>query len=200
MLRYAIVLQVALVATAASSAPDTQPTTIEKMSTVDAIKACRAELGRHGRYSQVRKCVSQKRMSTVDAINACRAELGKNGKYLQVRIMCDAKNEKPLERREAQLQVTEPYAKSPMARCRSLTAGTLVSPSATLLPTFRAGDDARLRHLFSCSAGFARKGFAESDNCECRCVALLRLNFTRIPHENADVIDQSCFWWSANSK
>lgn len=75
MLRYAIVLQVALVATAASSAPDTQPTTIDKMSTVDAIKACRAELGRHGRYSQVRKCVSQKRMSTVEAINACRAEL-----------------------------------------------------------------------------------------------------------------------------
>ena len=75
MLRYAIVLQVALVATAASSAPDTQPTTIDKMSTVDAIKACRAELGRHGRYSQVRKCVSQKRMSTVDAINACRADL-----------------------------------------------------------------------------------------------------------------------------
>jgi hypothetical protein len=64
MLRYAIVLQVALVATAASSAPDTQPTTIDKMST-GAIKACRAELGRHGRYSQVRKCVSQKRMSTV---------------------------------------------------------------------------------------------------------------------------------------
>jgi hypothetical protein len=85
MLRYAIVLQVALVATAASSAPDTQPTTIEKMSTVDAFKACRAELGRHGRYSQVRKCVSQKRMSTVEAIDACRAELGKNGKYLQVR-------------------------------------------------------------------------------------------------------------------
>ena len=111
MLRYAIVLQVALVATAASSAPDTQPT-------------------------------------------------------------------------------YRAYAKSPMAGCRSLTTGTLVSPSATLLPTFRAGDDARLRHLFSCSAGFARKGFAESDNCECRCVALLRLNFTRIPHENADVIDQ----------
>jgi hypothetical protein len=85
MLRYAIVLQAALVVTAASSAPDTQPTAIDKMSTVDAIKACRAELGRHGRYSQVRKCVSQKRMSTVEAINACRAELGKNGKYLQVR-------------------------------------------------------------------------------------------------------------------
>jgi hypothetical protein len=45
------------------------------MSTVDAIKACRAELGRHGRYSQVRKCVNQKRMSTAEAINACRAEL-----------------------------------------------------------------------------------------------------------------------------
>ena len=187
MLRYAIVLQVALVATAASSAPDTQPTTIEKMSTVDAIKACRAELGRHGRYSQVRKCVSQKRMSTVEAINACRAELGKNGKYLQVRKCVTRKMKRA-------------YAKSPLARCRSLTTGTLVSPSATLLPTFRAGDDARLRHLFSCSAGFARKGFAESDNCEGRCVALLRLNFTRIPHENADVIDQSCFWWSANSK
>ena len=200
MLRYAIVLQVALVATAASSAPDTQPTTIDKMSTVDAIKACRAELGRHGRYSQVRKCVSQKRMSTVEAIDACRAELGKNGKYLQVRIMCDAKNEKPLERREAQLQVTEPYAKSPMARCRSLTAGTLVSPSATLLSTFRADDDASLKHLFSCSAGFARKGFAEGDNCEGGRVALLHLYFARVPHENADVIDQSCFWWSANSK
>jgi hypothetical protein len=85
MLRYAIVLQVALVVTAASSAADTQPTAIDKMSTVHAIKACRAEVGRHGRYSPVRKCVSQKRMSTVEAINACRAELGKNGKYLQVR-------------------------------------------------------------------------------------------------------------------
>jgi len=58
--------------------------------------------------------------------------------------MCDAKNEKSLERREAQLQVTEPMQSHQMARCRSLTTGTLVSPSATLLPTFRAGDDARL--------------------------------------------------------
>jgi hypothetical protein len=56
--------------------------------------------------------------------------------------MLGAKNEKSLERREAQLQATEPYAKSPMARCRSHTAVTLVSPSATFLPTFRAGDDA----------------------------------------------------------
>ena len=60
MLRYAIVLQVALVATAASSAPATQPTTIDKMSTVEAIDACRAELGKNGEYLQVRKCVTRK--------------------------------------------------------------------------------------------------------------------------------------------
>jgi hypothetical protein len=85
MLRYAIVLQVAVVATAAFSAPGTHPAAGHKMSTVDAIKACRAELGKRGKYLQVKKCVTQKRISTVEAINACRAELGKHAKYLVVR-------------------------------------------------------------------------------------------------------------------
>jgi hypothetical protein len=60
MLRYAIVLQVAVVATAAFAAPVAQPVTTHKMSTVDAIKACRAELGKHGKYLQVRRCVIHK--------------------------------------------------------------------------------------------------------------------------------------------
>ena len=85
MLRYAIVLQVAVVATAAFSAPVAQPVAGHKMSTADAINACRAELGKHGKYLQVKKCVAQKKISTVQAINACRAELGKHAKYLIVR-------------------------------------------------------------------------------------------------------------------
>ena len=85
MLRYAIVLQVAVVATAAFSAPAVQPATSHKMSTADAIKACRAELGKHGKYLQVKRCVAQKKMSTTQAINACRDELGKHAKYLAVR-------------------------------------------------------------------------------------------------------------------
>ena len=47
MLRYVIVLQVTALATVAASAPVAQPATSHKMSTVDAIKACRAELGKH---------------------------------------------------------------------------------------------------------------------------------------------------------
>jgi hypothetical protein len=87
MLRYAIVLQVALslVATVAFPAPAAQSATSHKMSTADAINACRAELGKHGKYLQVKKCVTGKKMSTVQAISACRAELGKHAKYLVVR-------------------------------------------------------------------------------------------------------------------
>jgi hypothetical protein len=85
MLRYAIVLHVAVVATAAFSAPATHPAAGHKMSTIDAINACRAELGKHGKYLQVKKCVTQKRISTVEAINVCRTELGKHAKYLVVR-------------------------------------------------------------------------------------------------------------------
>ena len=85
MLRYAIVLQVTVAATTAFAAPAIHPATGHKMSTVDAISACRAELGKHGEYLQVKKCVAQKRISTVQAINACRAELGKRAKYLVVR-------------------------------------------------------------------------------------------------------------------
>jgi len=85
MLRYAIVLQVVVVATAAFSAPAVQPATSDKMSTTDAINACRAELGKHGKYLQVKRCVAQKKMSTTQAINACRGELGKHAKYLAVR-------------------------------------------------------------------------------------------------------------------
>jgi hypothetical protein len=48
--------------TAASSAPVVQPATAHKISTIDAIKACQAELGKHGKYLQVRKCVLQKKM------------------------------------------------------------------------------------------------------------------------------------------
>ena len=67
MLRYAIVLQLTVMATPAFSAPVTQSTTDHKMSTVEAIKACRAALGKHGKYLQVRKCVMQKRMKTMDS-------------------------------------------------------------------------------------------------------------------------------------
>jgi hypothetical protein len=64
MLRYVIVLQVTVLATVAASAPVAQPATGHKMSTVDAIKACRAELGKHGKYLQVRKCVIRKTKSS----------------------------------------------------------------------------------------------------------------------------------------
>jgi hypothetical protein len=63
MLRYVIVLQVTVLATVAA-APVAQPATSHKMSTVDAIKACRAELGKHGKYLQVRKCVIRKMKSS----------------------------------------------------------------------------------------------------------------------------------------
>ena len=66
MFKYAIVLQVAVVATAASSAPLAQPTTSHKMSTVDAINACRAELGKHEKYLQVRKCVIGKKKKSLE--------------------------------------------------------------------------------------------------------------------------------------
>lgn len=85
MLRYAIVLQMAVVATAASSAPVTHHPAGHKLSTIDAINACRAELGKHGKYLQVKKCVAQRRISTVEAIDVCRAELGKHARYLVVR-------------------------------------------------------------------------------------------------------------------
>jgi hypothetical protein len=32
----------------------------KRMSTVEAINACRAELGKNGKYLQVRKCVTRK--------------------------------------------------------------------------------------------------------------------------------------------
>ena len=64
MLRCVIVLQVTVLATVAASAPVAQPTTSHKMSTVDAIKACRVELGKHGKYLQVRKCVIRKMKSS----------------------------------------------------------------------------------------------------------------------------------------
>jgi hypothetical protein len=64
MLKYVIVLQVTILATVAASAPVAQPATGHKMSTVDAIKACRAELGKHGNYLQVRKCVIRKMKSS----------------------------------------------------------------------------------------------------------------------------------------
>jgi hypothetical protein len=67
MPRYAIVLQLAVMATPAFSAPVTQSTTDHQMSTVEAIKACRAALGKHGKYLQVRKCVRQKRMEIKDS-------------------------------------------------------------------------------------------------------------------------------------
>jgi hypothetical protein len=60
MLRYVVVLQVTVLTTVVASAPVAQPATSHKMSTVDAIKACRAELGKHGKYLQVRKCVIRK--------------------------------------------------------------------------------------------------------------------------------------------
>jgi hypothetical protein len=53
-------------ATPAFSAPVTQSITNHQMSTVEAIKACRAALGKHGKYLQVRKCVMQKRMKNID--------------------------------------------------------------------------------------------------------------------------------------
>jgi hypothetical protein len=86
MLKYAIVLQVALFATAAFSAPAAHTPTGSSMSTADAINACRAELGKHAKYLHVKRCVTQKtKVSTVQAINACRAELGKHARFLAVR-------------------------------------------------------------------------------------------------------------------
>jgi hypothetical protein len=85
MLRYAIVLSVVMVTTAAFSAPVAHPATSNQMSTTDAINACRAELGKHAKYLQVKKCVTEKKITTVQAVKACRAELGKHAKYLVVR-------------------------------------------------------------------------------------------------------------------
>ena len=85
MLRYAILLQVAAALTVAFSTHVVRAAPSDKLSTIQAIKACRAELGQKGKYLQVRKCVTKKRMSTVQAINICRAELGKHSKYLIVR-------------------------------------------------------------------------------------------------------------------
>ena len=86
MLRFAIVLSVVMVTTAAFSAPVASPAASNQMSTADAINACRAELGKHAKYLQVKKCVTEKtKISTVQAIDACRAELGKHAKYLAVR-------------------------------------------------------------------------------------------------------------------
>ena len=64
MLRYVVVLQMTVLTTVVASAPVAQPATSHKMSTVDAIKACRAELGKHGKYLQVRKCVIRKMKSS----------------------------------------------------------------------------------------------------------------------------------------
>jgi hypothetical protein len=85
MLRYAIVLRVAVAVTGAFSTHVAWAAHSDKLSTIQAIKACRAELGQKGKYLQVRRCVTQKRISTVQAINICRAELGKHTKYLVVR-------------------------------------------------------------------------------------------------------------------
>jgi hypothetical protein len=85
MLRYAIVLSVVMVTTAAFPAPVVHPATSNQMSTADAINACRAELGKHAKYLQVKKCVTEKKITTVQAVKACRAELGKHAKYLVVR-------------------------------------------------------------------------------------------------------------------
>ena len=93
MLRYAIVLQVAVVATAAFSAPVVQPATSIKMSTADAINACRAELGKHGKYLQVKRCVAQKKMSTTQAINICRAGVGQACEVSGGEKVCAAENE-----------------------------------------------------------------------------------------------------------
>jgi hypothetical protein len=85
MLRYAIVLSAVMVTTAAFSAPVAHPATSNQMSTADAINACRAELGKHAKYLQVKKCVAEKKITTVQAVKACRAELGKHAKFLAVR-------------------------------------------------------------------------------------------------------------------
>jgi hypothetical protein len=85
MLKYAIVLSVVIVTTAAFSAPVVPPATSNQMSTADAINACRAELGKHGKYLQVKKCVTEKKITTVQAVKACRAELGKHARFLVVR-------------------------------------------------------------------------------------------------------------------
>jgi hypothetical protein len=85
MLRYAIALSVVIATTAAFAAPAVHPATNNQMSTADAINACRAELGQHAKYLQVKKCVAEKKITTVQAVKACRAELGKHAKFLAVR-------------------------------------------------------------------------------------------------------------------
>lgn len=60
MLRYAIVLEVALVMTA-FSVPVVQAAPSDQMPTVQAINVCRAELGGNANYLAVRKCAIQKK-------------------------------------------------------------------------------------------------------------------------------------------
>src|SRR4029079_1351664 len=48
-----------------------------------------------------------------------------------------------------------------------------------------------------CSTG---KRFAENDYCERCSVVVLRLSLARLRNKNAHVVDERCFWWSANSK
>jgi hypothetical protein len=60
MLRYVIILGVVGMAVGTFSAPVVQAAPGAKMSTVQAIDACRAELGKHAKYLDVRACVVRK--------------------------------------------------------------------------------------------------------------------------------------------
>jgi hypothetical protein len=59
MLRYVIVLEVAVMGI--FSAPVVQAAPSDKMTTVEAINACRAELGKDAKYLKVRTCVIKKK-------------------------------------------------------------------------------------------------------------------------------------------
>ena len=59
MCRYSIVLGVAVMGMLA--APLAQAAASDAMTTVEAVKACRAELGRDAKYLKVRACVIKKK-------------------------------------------------------------------------------------------------------------------------------------------
>jgi hypothetical protein len=61
MLRIAIVIAVAATTFAGCLAPVARAQSGSQMTTVQAVEACRAELGKHAKYMDVRACVVKKK-------------------------------------------------------------------------------------------------------------------------------------------
>jgi len=61
MLRYVIVLELAVMAVAIFCASVIRAAAIDKMTTVEAVSACRTELSKNAKYMDVRACVIRKK-------------------------------------------------------------------------------------------------------------------------------------------